>query len=174
MEIPTTRLVRALEHRMATNAARAVQGIAAEIGTITKVFLGEDAYTVKRVWLKLDNFKDTIKDAMFSDFKVKMVMKDFARVVRLVSPVNPDGTDGDGAEYSDLTRFDFEVQGVADAEGAKRKEITVEVELRTKDGLKVGDRVLVATFNRGQDHLIVCKVKPPCGEGCGGCGGCDG
>lgn len=164
MENPSIRLARALEARMARHAAGAVQGLAGELGTITKVFKG-DPFTVKRVWVKLDNFKDIIKDAMFADFKAKVVIPDFARMVRIAAcPVDP----------GVLTRFDFDVEGVVDSEGARREETTVEVEIRFKDGLEVGDRVLVIPFNRGQDHLIACKVKPADGEGCGGCGGCGG
>jgi hypothetical protein len=167
------RLARALEHRMAKHAAGAVQGLAGELGTIVNVFKS-DPYTVKRVWVKLDNFKDVIKDPMFSQWTAKIVIPDFARVVKLCCPVDENGCDVAGTTCGERTRFDFDVNGVVGSEGATKPMTTVEVEVRAKDGLKVGDRVLVVPINNGQDHLIVSKVVSSDGDGCGGCGGCSG
>ena len=100
MESPSLRLARSLDALMNKRAAMASQGLAGELGTITKVFKSNQ-HTVERAWVKLDNFRHEIKDPLFADWEVKIEIPLPSRVVKLASPVNPDGTDIPGeTEYS--------------------------------------------------------------------------
>ena len=99
MENPSLRLVRALDALMDRRAAMATQGLAGELGTITKVFKSNQ-HTVERVWVKLDNFKHEIKDPLFADWEVKVEIPMPSRVVKIATPVNPDGTDKPETTYT--------------------------------------------------------------------------
>ncbi|HQD86869.1 MAG TPA: hypothetical protein PK822_08185 [Bacillota bacterium] len=159
MENPSLRLARSLDALMGRRAARAVQGLGCELGTITKVFKSNQ-HTVDRVWVKLDNFKHEIKDPLIADWEVKIEIPIPSRVIKLASPVEPDGMDNAETEYSDLTRFDFHVQ-----EADCLPDTTIKVHINYKDGIKVGDRVLVAPVCGGQDHVILCRLKESTGPG---------
>jgi len=99
LENPSLRLARSLDALIHKRAAMATQGLAGELGTITKVFKSNQ-HTVDRVWVKLDNFKHEIKDPLFADWEVKVEIPLPSRVVKIATPVNPDGTDKPETEYT--------------------------------------------------------------------------
>ena len=42
---------------------------------------------------------------------------------------------------------------------------TIKVHIKFKDGIKVGDRVLVVPVCGGQDHIIICRLETSSGPG---------
>lgn len=138
---PFREIAREIEKKSQGIAKQMIMGLPSELGTITST------------GLKLDNFKHEIRDFLVADWEIKVELPAASRVTKIAAPVNADGTDISGSTtYSDLTRLDFNVQGVGDPKA------TVKVHLDLKSGLKPGDRVLVSQVNGGQDFVVIAKV----------------
>lgn len=140
MSDPFKQLAGLLENRMAGIGAKVLSGMPCLLGTMTAT------------GLKLDDFKHEVQDPLYADWTFKMELPQASRVIKIASPVNPDGSNQGGTTYSVLSRIDFNVQGADDAG------TTVKVHMDLKSELKPGDRVLVVPINSGQDHVIIAKV----------------
>jgi hypothetical protein len=92
MSDPFKALVSVLEMRMSQHAGRAVDGVPAELGTLTAT------------GLKLDNFKHEIQDYFVADWLVKLHLPAFTMY----------GTTTAGGLTSQRTRFDFEAVQIED------------------------------------------------------------
>lgn len=134
MADPYRKLASILEQRMAGHAAQAVSGMPCELGTITAT------------GLKLDSFKQEIRDYLVADWLVKVHFPAFSFIGTATSPVDDQGNPLPGATTTPLTRYDFLERQVDD------------VRLEMKVSLKAGDRVLAVPVNGGQDAIIVAKV----------------
>ncbi|GBF35489.1 hypothetical protein DCCM_4618 [Desulfocucumis palustris] len=133
---PFKQIVSLLEARITDKAGRPASGMQCELGTITSA------------GLKLDNFKHEIKDFLIADWLVKIHLPDFFLVGTATSPVDGQGNPLPGAGTSALTKYSFNAREFED------------VRLELKQGLKTGDRVLVAPVNGGQDFVILARVMP--------------
>lgn len=130
---PYKRLVDVLDMRMINHAGSAVDGISAELGTITSS------------GLKLDAFKHELQSYFMADWLVKLHFPAFSLIGTMTAPVDAQGNSIGGAT-SERTRFDF-----AEAQ-------IDEVKLDWKAGLRSGDRVLAVPIHKGRDAVILCKV----------------
>lgn len=126
---PYKKLAAVLEKRMAGHAATVVSGIPSELGTVTAS------------GLKLDSFKHEIQDYLVAAWELNMKLPAFS-VSGSVSGLQH----SDGGQVSGTGTFRFEGTEI---EGA---------ELRLKDGLKPGDRVLAVPVSGGSEAVVLCKV----------------
>ncbi len=133
---PFKQIVTLMDARMTDKANRAVSGMQCELGTMTAA------------GLKLDNFKHEIKDHLVADWLAKIYLPAFFLVGTATSPVDVQGNPLPGATTSALTKYSFNAREIED------------VRLELKQGLKSGDRVMVAPVNGGQDFVILAKVMP--------------
>lgn len=124
-------LAAALELRMSSAAAAAIDGVPAELGTITAT------------GLKLDNFKHELTDFLVADWLAQLHFPALSFVGTMASPVDENGK---GGSPSQLTRFDMQPMQVKD------------VRLNLKDNLQTGDRVLAVPVNAGRDVVVLCRV----------------
>jgi hypothetical protein len=131
MSNPFSALASVLETRMAQHAGRAVNGITAELGTITAK------------GLKLDGFKHEIQDYYVADWMAKL---HFPQMTLAGSQTGL--RDGEGRAVIGTATFTFDPAQVN------------EVRINWKDGLQPGDRVLAIPVNGGQDAVVLCRIVP--------------
>lgn len=128
---PYAEIARLLDLRMSTRAARAIQGLPCELGTIT------------HTGLKLDGFRHEIRDYLVADWLVTLHLPPFS-LLGTATPV--DGQGNPVEPTGQLARFDFREARIED------------VRLEVRPGLKPGDRVLAVPVNGGTDAVVLCKV----------------
>lgn len=134
MRNPFSEIAQILDLRMSAQAARAVQGLPCELGTITAT------------GLKLDGFRHEIRDYLVADWVVTVHLPAFSLIGTATAPVDDQGKPLPNAGTSSLTRYDFREAQIAN------------VRLEVKPGLMPGDRVLAIPVNGGTDAVVLCKV----------------
>ncbi|MBU5441203.1 hypothetical protein [Paenibacillus sp. MSJ-34] len=128
---PFKQLLSVFEMRMQQHAGEAIDGIPAELGTITET------------GLKLDSFKYEIQDYIVADWTVTLRLPPFSLTGRTV-PADENGNPT--GSPSGKMRFDFDETEVEN------------VELDLSDGLQAGQRVLAIPVNGGKDAVVICIV----------------
>ncbi len=118
--------------------------------------------------LKLDRFAVPIPkgEYLVADWTLQIEIPIYARVIRIASPVNPDGTDiPEVTGYSQLSRFDFHVlsdlpgdEYIRHVKDYPDEAITAKVHVNLKESLRPYDRVLVVWLNDHKDPLVLSKV----------------
>ena len=131
MSDPFRALASVLEMRMSQHAGRALNGVPAELGTITAT------------GLKLDNFKHEIQDYYVADWLAKI---HFPQMTLTGSQTGLQ--DGEGRAVTGTATFTFDPAQIN------------EVRINWKSGLRPGDRVLAVPVNGGRDAVVLCRIVP--------------
>jgi len=152
-----------------SGASKLAQVIAERISTQTAAPDALELGSIQEdMSLKLDRFAVPIPkgEYLVADWNLQIEIPIYSRVIKIASPVNPDGTDiPDVTGYSQLSRFDFHVlSGLPGDEYIRHvkdypdEAITAKVHVNLKEGLRPNDRVLVAWVNDHKDPVVLSKV----------------
>lgn len=129
---PFAALADTFRAEFAKHTATALDGVPAELGTITPS------------GLKLDNFKHEIQDYLVADYLVTLHLPAFHLIGTTAAPVDSAGNATGAA--SQRMRFEFEPSQIA------------KVRVNQAAGLMPGERVVVLPVNGGADFVVMSRV----------------